>query len=187
VLFKTWQGRRRTVQQQDHGVLHPGVFDACVPADGVASSGLSAPDQVAHAETWFICCYREGVMSTASRFVLTMLLALLLPLQGFAAASMMACAQPQHPAMTGDVPSAAHPSDAFVHDDHCAPASGDSAASTAHSCSACAACCVAGALTSSAPPPFPDGYLCERPPGVRAPSLAFITEGTDRPPRLIRA
>jgi hypothetical protein len=153
----------------------------------VALSASSVPHQATHAETLGICCYLIAVMSAAFRFALTMLLALVLPLQGFAAASMMTCVPSGHPATSGDLPTAQRVPDAAVHEDHCAPASGDSAASSPHSCSACAACCIAGALTSSAPSVFPDGCIYERPPGVRAPPTAFITDGTDRPPRLIRA
>lgn len=125
-------------------------------------------------------------MSAACRFLLSILLALLLPLQGFAAVSMMACVPPGQPAMSGGLQGAAPAPDAPTHEDHCAPDSGDTAASSSHS-STCAACCVAAALASPALPAFSYGYLYERPPGVRAPAPAFITDGTDRPPRLTRA
>ncbi|WP_430434487.1 hypothetical protein [Methyloversatilis sp.] len=109
------------------------------------------------------------------------MLLLALPLQGFAAAAMISCAPSHHGmlttgAMHDDV--AAH---AYHHGGDHDPAATPSQGK--HACSACAACCIGGALTPSAlrlPGDF-STHLRPLPAHVTPP--AFITEGTERPPR----
>lgn len=116
-------------------------------------------------------------VSRTLRIVVTWLLALALPLQGWAAASMLGCG-PGHepPAVQVMEGHGQHADHAHHHDDS------DAAASTT-SCSACAACCVGFALRAQAP------QVAEPPAGQAAPVLpattavSFVTGGPERPPR----
>lgn len=124
-------------------------------------------------------------MRLVPRLLLTIMLLLALPLQGFAAAAMMSCA-PSHHGLPGSAvvheDAAPH---AHHHDSDHDPASTPSRGK--HACSACAACCIGGALMPSALRLPPDFSTHLRPLPVRVPPPAFITEGTERPPRHVLA
>ena len=143
-------------------------------------------------------------MSRIWRIAVMWLLALAVPAQGFAAASMLYCgpghhgmvsgqarADHDHDAQAHDGAAAADADDADDADEHVDVASSDAEAAPAHgvhksktgSCSACASCC-----TVTAPPsavaafeavPAPDVFQPLAPPGV----AAFLTGGPQRPPR----
>ncbi len=119
-------------------------------------------------------------MSMWLRVTLIWLLALALPAQGLAAATMVFC-QTGHAAPVATV-SAPHC------DEHAAPAQANpQVQADAHKCSACAACCSAGAVHSM--------VLQVPEPGITAPVFVavvptvekFSASGPDRPPRAIRA
>jgi hypothetical protein len=143
-------------------------------------------------------------MAVRLRFALMWLLLLALPIQGYAAATMLHCG-PNHPRSPAAAPSAAaesplHSAHAGHH--HALPEAdlsmasvtldiGDETAS-AHQlnqlsefkCSACAACCMGAALpaaalmfASFAPATAPSFFVCVEPVG-------FFTDGPDRPPRI---
>lgn len=131
-------------------------------------------------------------MNAPARFLLILMLLCALPLQGFAAASMLRCApshhgstqmdQPAHAAGTGSVQGHMH------HGHHGVAADVDGTpAHGKYGCSACAACCIGGALASPAPLLPASAHLHERPLPVPQPAAAFITEGPERPPRLLPA
>lgn len=134
-------------------------------------------------------------MRAAVRFLLTIMLLLALPLQGYAAASMLRCApshhghhgmaqaeQPDHAMHHGEAAGAGHDlhhasDDVDVH-------------GTSHGkygCSACAACCVGGALTASVQIVSTSSQLHERPLPAGAYFATFITDGPERPPRTVLA
>lgn len=130
------------------------------------------------------------------------LLLLALPLQGFAAATMINCGPNHHrmaSAAMADTPDAHkhaargqhhHPMDAAG--DHHDAASNDNDASSVHhldkfmkfKCSACAACCMGAAMPTAAvtfkafPPAMTPDSL------VLTSHVGFVTDGPDRPPRL---
>jgi hypothetical protein len=134
------------------------------------------------------------------------LLLLALPLQGFAAATMIHCGPNHHRMLAtatlahGEAPghgasaAHAHPHQMALADDHAAAKSSD-AGSDAPSvqqldklmkfkCSACAACCMGAALPTAAmafepfvPLMTPDSFVPTR-------HIGFVTDGPDRPPRL---
>lgn len=130
-------------------------------------------------------------MRTLARLIVMCLIALALPIQGVAAATMLHCA-----AATSH---AAHGASAVAHDEgghHHAGAAphddGVSAVSHHHtggksSCSACASCCSAAALpampivlaSQDAAEPF---FAIPR-----LPVVVFLTGGPERPPRTILA
>lgn len=120
-------------------------------------------------------------MRSVTRLLLTFVLLLALPLQGFAAAAMISCAPSHHGLLTtgathDDVAAHAH-QQGGDQDPAATPSHGK------HACSACAACCIGGALMPSAlrlPGDF-STHLRPLPAHVTPP--AFITEGTERPPR----
>jgi hypothetical protein len=129
------------------------------------------------------------------------LLALALPIQGLAAATMVNCAigHEHH----GATPSAAapiaialhahgagvahqaHEHGAAVSDHHAADNSG---APILHKCSACAACCIGLALPSadSSAPALPLAAAVAL-PAPMAQAVVFLTGGPDRPPRTLSA
>ena len=126
---------------------------------------------------------------------MTWLLLLALPLQGYAAVTMMHCG-PSHHRMIESVGAALHEhhaaSAAHPHATGVAQADAlDDASSAGHlmklskfKCSACASCCVGAALPTAAlefdpvaPAPAPTF-------SVPASHVAFLTDGPDRPPRL---
>ena len=121
------------------------------------------------------------------RTLLVWLLALALPMQGVAAATMAFCGQ-AHQAVA-----AADHSRHQLHADHDAhraqlhtaePGSDAPAApSEAHTCSACASCCSVGAILTALPSvPLPDFAPTVFVATVTAVD-AFVADGLDRPPR----
>ena len=136
-------------------------------------------------------------MSRIWRIAVMWLLALAVPAQGFAAASMLNCRPGHHGTVSGQA-RADHHHDAHGHDgaadaDEASAnvASSDSEAAPTHgihngktgSCSACASCCTVTAPPSAAPTfeaaPARDVFQPLAPPGV----AAFLTDGPQRPPR----
>ena len=142
-------------------------------------------------------------MSRIWHIAVMWLLALAVPAQGFAAASMLNCGLGHHGTVSGQV-RADHHHDAHGHDGAAAAdadeagekvASSDAEAAPAHglhknktrSCSACASCCTAAAPPSAVPTfeavPAPDVFQPLTSPGV----AAFLTSGPQRPPRSLLA
>lgn len=134
-------------------------------------------------------------MRSTFRLLLLWLMAVALPLQGFAAAGAQHCV-PMHERMhvveDHDLGQGAHHHavavDADSEADADAEAPGhpvpDSAAKTgAFKCSACAACCVALGLPARVPelPGQPADGL--HPLAAEATAAAFLTDGLERPPR----
>jgi hypothetical protein len=136
-------------------------------------------------------------MRPTFRLLLLWLMAVALPLQGFAAAGAQHCV-PMHERM--QVKEAHH----LGHGDHHHAAAVDADADAqaevldqpvpestaktgAFKCSACAACCVALGLPASAPalPGQPVGGLQLWAP--EAAMAAFLTDGLERPPRSVLA
>ena len=117
------------------------------------------------------------------------LMALAVPVQGFAAASMFGCKSAHHGAAVQQSQAGAmhahHHAGAASHGD------GDKSAATGKhskgSCSACASCCMSAALPAT-PVRFeatraPDSFaLSELPVAV-----SFISDGLERPPRSVLA
>ncbi len=116
-------------------------------------------------------------MSTLWRIALTWLLALALPVQGYAAQTMLLCGPAHHRSQASEA-HAAHGHD------HADKASAD--AGHAGKCSQCAACCNAAALATPAvsvavvPPDLPEV------PTVVAAHDRVLVGGLDRPPRTSR-
>lgn len=130
------------------------------------------------------------------------LLLLALPLQGFAAATMINCGPNHHrmasAAITETPDAHEHPAAGQhnhpmnVASDHHDAASNDSDAPSVHhldklmkfKCSACAACCMGAAMPTAAvtfkafPPAMTPDSL------VLTSHVGFVTDGPDRPPRL---
>jgi hypothetical protein len=134
------------------------------------------------------------------RTLVVWLLALALPMQGVAAATLVFCGQAshheRHQAVAAGVvhadvhshanaevaASAATAATAAIHGGDCQPASAEG-----HTCSACAACCSVGAMLSPVPTvPMPDSAPIEFLMLVRAIG-AFVADGLDRPPRRVFA
>ena len=141
-------------------------------------------------------------MRSIWRFLLTLMTAIAVPVQGMAAAGMIHCAAvpaSEHMHYAHDVVSEgvdhAHAGGADA-SDSVAPDEGvadkapvassfkEKTASGSHTCSACAACCVAGALpacTTLIPPPdVSTSYVRAVPVAV----VSFISSGPTRPPRI---
>lgn len=136
-------------------------------------------------------------MTRVWRFVLTCLLGIAIPVQGFAAYSMAWCGPAHHSAALSQAQEAHH-HQAVVsgHESHHAQvmSSTDSSqepsqASTgkANKCSACASCCSATAL-----PSLPvvltslvlkDDFAPLEPSGI----AVYLSEGLERPPRIVLA
>nr|WP_316639745.1 hypothetical protein [uncultured Roseateles sp.] len=116
-------------------------------------------------------------MSKIWRIAVAWLLALALPVQGYAAQTMLLCG-PAH-----------HQQSAAAAHDHAAHGHGDAAKSQnkAGKCSACASCCNAPALTGS----LPTIELVAKAPQVAAilpvAHDRILIGGLDRPPRLSHA
>lgn len=136
-------------------------------------------------------------MRIGFRLSLTWLLLLALPLQGFAAATMINCGPNHHRMMVAamaDTPKAQqHHHEMGVATDHHEGASNDGDAPSVHhldklmkfKCSACAACCMGAALPTAAlsiaslPPAMTTAAF------VSTPHADFLSDGLDRPPRLL--
>lgn len=136
------------------------------------------------------------------RIVLTWLLLLALPLQGFAAATMINCGPNHHRMMAvamAEVTEAhehatgeQHHHGMGVAADHHEVASNDGDAPSVHhldklmkfKCSACAACCMGAAMPTAAVTfePLPPAVA----PATYVPTshVGFVADGPDKPPRL---
>jgi hypothetical protein len=146
-------------------------------------------------------------MALRFRTAMMWLLLLALPLQGFAAATMLDCGPNHHRMWGASIGTQAGSHDHAKHGGHRHPtnaadvdelsASGDHAdgGSPLHhldklskfKCSACAACCIGAAL-----PPSPLTFLSFPPAAAPAPNVAvpyddFVSNALDRPPRLFLA
>ena len=132
------------------------------------------------------------------RAALAWLLLFSLPLQGYAAATMLSCGPNHHQmwaaaAMASD-PQHEHHDAPTTADDHQAATSvdvGGDNASVHHlnklskfKCSACAACCVGAALPTSPLEFLSFPPAVARDCSVPAAHVGFFTDGPDRPPRL---
>ena len=134
-------------------------------------------------------------MRRLARLALMFLLAIALPLQGVAAATMIACGSGPHDhahAAAHDhhaIDSAGH-ADASLHEMHVAHShdpKSDLAGSALHKCSACASCCVGAAVPSQAIA-FDSVKLTDRFAPLVARSVpAYVSEGLERPPRAFLA
>lgn len=119
------------------------------------------------------------------------LLALALPVQGFAAAQMMPCG-PAHESMHdarmhAHEPAHDHGDQVALHAHADAAAQDPSSPLAQHSCSACAACCVGMALPSSAPVLAAPAESAMRDTAGGAAEPVFLTSGLERPPRPVLA
>lgn len=135
------------------------------------------------------------------------LLLIALPLQGFAAATMINCGpnhhrmlaalagtspESHHHAMTGDHQHEASAAGA-VHAD--SAEDGEHGASSGHhldkltkfKCSACAACCMGAAMPTAALVIATLSPAVMTATSVSAPHVDFLSDGVDRPPRLLLA
>jgi hypothetical protein len=124
------------------------------------------------------------------RLLLLCLMALALPMQGYAAAGAVHCAA-LHERMYAAVAADHHHGDLATAGHHHETAPGEHDAGkgspAGFKCSACAACCVALGLPSTAwvPPAVHAGST--GPEIVSASPAAFLTSGPERPPRLFLA
>jgi hypothetical protein len=127
-------------------------------------------------------------MLRALRLALMWFLATAIPLQGFAAATMAACGSAHHRMAASAAPHAhVHAAAAHAHepDEH-------TGVDTLHQlskfkCSACAACCVAVALPSP-PLTFDSPALANVFASALPRAVAiFLTDGLERPPRVLLA
>jgi hypothetical protein len=141
-------------------------------------------------------------MNPVFRVALTWLLGLALPLQGYAASSMLLCGTSHHgPQPEQRQPQAPAQGEAAVHHP-AAPADASAAqpdADTAHAhaagsgktvagqCSVCAACCNAAALVSTLVPPLVVPKATVYSVARLEPHAGFMPGGLERPPRPARA
>ena len=145
--------------------------------------------------------FRLFFMWRVVRFTLTWLLAVALPLQGVSAATMLGCGSGQHEhssSMAANhlhaghlVASHAHPQAADasagngVGDEHSSPKTADLARGAVHKCSACASCCLSAVIPTEAGSfarvKLPDFFA----PVVARALTAYVTDGLERPPRLL--
>lgn len=114
----------------------------------------------------------------ALRIVVMWLIALALPVQGLAAATMLSCGGGDHQQV------ASHD-----HHDHAMEHGGEQAAPNHDhaKCSACADCCIAGALPAAVMTLDPLERTTERAAAWRAAPASFVTGGPERPPRHLLA
>lgn len=143
------------------------------------------------------------------RITLIWLVALAVPVQGFAAVAMFGCGPGHHsttgaPApgvamdkLAGDLPQHSHAGHSDLHADHdhagaadadhaqVLKAHGTSGKAGESACSPCASCCVVAALPATMvvfqPVPLVDLMMPFAPRGIGS----FLTEGPERPPRSI--
>ena len=158
-----------------------------------------------HRNTHVICPTYTLRMSSLYRSALVWLLLFSLPLQGYAAATMLSCGPNHHQMWAAAVTATVshHDSGEARHehhhahttaDDHDVTASGDVAGDGASvhrlnklskfKCSACAACCVGAALPTSPLEFLSFPPAVARDCSVPAAHVGFFTDGPDRPPRL---
>lgn len=128
-------------------------------------------------------------MTTSFRNALMWLLLFALPLQGYAAATMLHCGagHQRTVAAAASNPVATHHHEAGQAHAHTAVSDATPADLAKSKCSACAACCMGTALPAAAlvfepfePAPAPLSF-------VSTPAIGFVTDGPDRPPRLLLA
>jgi hypothetical protein len=120
-------------------------------------------------------------MWRAIRIVMMCLLAVAVPMQGYAAAAMLHCAPAHKHEHKHQHPTAGHEAHE-AHERH-AQASGDVHDASDIKCSACASCCTGAPLPAAALPPLssPAAHeLAAAPTPLIAP---FLTGGLERPPR----
>jgi len=135
------------------------------------------------------------------RFALMLLLAIALPMQGFAATTMISCSAGQHDHAAGHGPAHSHAGaderhrhshagEADTHAgavDHSPAGKTDIAKGGVHKCSACALCCTSAAVPSQAIV-FSSVKLTDHFAPLAARSVpAFVAEGLERPPRALLA
>jgi hypothetical protein len=131
-------------------------------------------------------------MRRAIAVLIVWLLAVALPVQGLAAATMLHCAPQRSHTTSSSAPAghehhgAAHAQqhhDASAHDHGSTSDHHASVKTPLQKCSACATCCIGVALPSSAQSvPEPLAAAGARPEPVLV-HAAFLTSGPDRPPR----
>ena len=130
-------------------------------------------------------------MARLARLALMFLLAIALPLQGMAAATMIACGSGSrdhahavaHDHHALDSVGHADASSHEMHGAHSHDGKGDLADGAPHKCSACASCCVGAAVPSQAIA-FDTVKLTDRFAPLVARSVpAYVSEGLERPPR----
>ena len=141
-------------------------------------------------------------MGLRFRIVLTWLLLLALPLQGFAAATMVNCGPNHHRMMSAPMAGTTeadehaageqHHHEMGVMTDHHDAVSSDGDSPSVHhldklmkfKCSACAACCMGAAMPTAAVgfEPLPPAIA----PAIYVPTshVGFVSDGPDKPPRL---
>jgi hypothetical protein len=137
-------------------------------------------------------------MPRLARLALMFVLAIALPLQGMAAATMISCGLGEHEhdhahAVSHDHHGSAghaHATEASSHDTpvaHSHDGKADLPKGALHKCSACASCCVGAAVPSQAIA-FDTVKLTDRFAPLVARSVpAYVSEGLERPPRAFLA
>jgi hypothetical protein len=127
------------------------------------------------------------------RIAMMWLLAVALPLQGSVAATLRVCG-PGHDRMAVAAAAVAQHDHAAHHHDGAQASAHDGDAATQdlhksaqHKCSACAACCVTAALPAATLRFEAAVDATAPPPLVFLSSVAFLTDGPDRPPRRLLA
>ena len=130
-------------------------------------------------------------MRRVLRIALMWLLALALPVQGVVAATMVACG-PGHSSVAVQADTGHHPvqvdhshhRNAAAHDD-LTEVKSDVVKVVSQKCSACASCCTAAMLPSPAPSlvsaVVPEFFVA----AVPADTALFLTDGPERPPRIL--
>ncbi|MDO9312970.1 MAG: hypothetical protein Q7T97_00305 [Burkholderiaceae bacterium] len=117
------------------------------------------------------------------RAALMWVLLVALPFQGFAAASMLGCGPSHHRVSESAALEAAPAASAHEHEHDASADHRD--ADKASKCSVCAACCVGAALPAAALV-FAAAAPADAPPTLRSMgAVGFLTDGPDRPPRLL--
>ena len=126
-------------------------------------------------------------MSSRFRNALMWLFLFALPLQGFAAATMLHCgASHQRTVATAtSKSSSAHHHEAGQAHKHAAASETAQPDLAKSKCSACAACCMGTALPVAALAFEPFAPALAPLSFVRAPAIGFVTDGPDRPPRIL--
>jgi hypothetical protein len=150
--------------------------------------GSTNPCAIACAQS----AYTGHTMRRAIAVLIVWLLAVALPAQGLAAATMRHCSPQRSHTTTSAQAGYQHPGAAHAQHHHDAGAAHDHGSTSDHhasvktplqKCSACAACCIGAALPSSAQSvPEPLAAPGARPEPVLV-HAAFLTSGPDRPPR----
>ena len=145
-------------------------------APSVGAGSFSQPDPV-----------YTFAMTTGLRNALMWLLLLALPLQGFAAATMLHCGagHQQTAASSLSKSASAHQHEAGQAHRHAAASDTPQPDLTKSKCSACAACCMGTALPAAALAFEPFAPALAPPSFVSAPAIGFVTDGPDRPPRIL--